>query len=248
MMPKCYAELLKVRATLEKHFKDVQDVEFTIQEGKLFMLQTRNGKRTAAAALKFSDGHGQGEADRLENRGHAQSRPISSTSCSRRFSTRRSARRRKRSRAVCPPVPAPLRARFISTPTAPPPRPRKAKRCLLVRNETSPGRSARHDRGRRHSHRERRCLFARRARRAPDGQGLRLRRDRRCRSITRAKTVTVGGQTFKRRRLPLHRRHRRRGLCRRRSTTAPSRDHHRHARSTSARRRRREDSRRSTSS
>jgi pyruvate,orthophosphate dikinase len=53
-MPKSYAELLKVRATLEKHFKDVQDVEFTIQDGKLFMLQTRNGKRTAAAALKFS--------------------------------------------------------------------------------------------------------------------------------------------------------------------------------------------------
>ncbi|MEN9974321.1 MAG: hypothetical protein RLZZ282_327 [Verrucomicrobiota bacterium] len=53
-MPKSYAELLKVRATLEQHFKDVQDVEFTVQEGKLFMLQTRNGKRTAAAALKFS--------------------------------------------------------------------------------------------------------------------------------------------------------------------------------------------------
>jgi pyruvate,orthophosphate dikinase len=53
-MPKSYAELLKVRSTLEKHFKDVQDIEFTIQEGKLFMLQTRNGKRTAAAALKFS--------------------------------------------------------------------------------------------------------------------------------------------------------------------------------------------------
>ncbi|MCX6875683.1 MAG: pyruvate, phosphate dikinase [Verrucomicrobia bacterium] len=53
-MPKSYAELLKVRQILEKHFKDVQDIEFTIQEGKLFMLQTRNGKRTAAAALKFS--------------------------------------------------------------------------------------------------------------------------------------------------------------------------------------------------
>jgi pyruvate,orthophosphate dikinase len=53
-MPQSYAELIKVRATLEKHFKDVQDVEFTIQDGKLFMLQTRNGKRTAAAALKFS--------------------------------------------------------------------------------------------------------------------------------------------------------------------------------------------------
>jgi pyruvate,orthophosphate dikinase len=54
VMPKAYKELLKVRSILEKHFKDVQDVEFTIQKGQLFMLQTRNGKRTAAAALKFS--------------------------------------------------------------------------------------------------------------------------------------------------------------------------------------------------
>ncbi len=53
-MPKAFAELMKVRSILEKHFKDVQDVEFTIQEGKLFILQTRNGKRTAMAALKFS--------------------------------------------------------------------------------------------------------------------------------------------------------------------------------------------------
>jgi pyruvate, orthophosphate dikinase len=53
-MPGAFAELMKVRSILEKHFKDVQDVEFTIQEGKLFMLQTRNGKRTAMAALKFS--------------------------------------------------------------------------------------------------------------------------------------------------------------------------------------------------
>ncbi len=54
VMPKAFAELMKVRAILEKHFKDVQDIEFTIQSGKLFMLQTRNGKRTAAAALKFA--------------------------------------------------------------------------------------------------------------------------------------------------------------------------------------------------
>ena len=53
-LPAAYKELLKVRKILEKHFKDVQDVEFTIQDGKLFMLQTRNGKRTAAAALKFA--------------------------------------------------------------------------------------------------------------------------------------------------------------------------------------------------
>ena len=53
-MPAAYKELDNIRATLEKHFKDVQDFEFTIQEGKVYMLQTRNGKRTAAAALKIS--------------------------------------------------------------------------------------------------------------------------------------------------------------------------------------------------
>ena len=53
-MPAAYKELDNIRATLEKHFTDVQDFEFTIQDGKVFMLQTRNGKRTAFAALKFS--------------------------------------------------------------------------------------------------------------------------------------------------------------------------------------------------
>ncbi len=53
-LPKSFDELEKVRKTLETHFKDVQDFEFTVQDGKLFMLQTRNGKRTAVAALKFA--------------------------------------------------------------------------------------------------------------------------------------------------------------------------------------------------
>jgi pyruvate,orthophosphate dikinase len=53
-LPEAYAELEKVRATLEKHFKDVQDFEFTIQDGKVFMLQTRNGKRTGLAAVRFA--------------------------------------------------------------------------------------------------------------------------------------------------------------------------------------------------
>ena len=53
-MPAAYKELDNIRSVLEKHFKDVQDFEFTIQEGKVYMLQTRNGKRTAAAALKIA--------------------------------------------------------------------------------------------------------------------------------------------------------------------------------------------------
>jgi pyruvate,orthophosphate dikinase len=53
-MPGPYAELLKVRSTLEQHYKDMQDLEFTIQQKKLYMLQTRNGKRTAAASLRIA--------------------------------------------------------------------------------------------------------------------------------------------------------------------------------------------------
>src|SRR5688572_527562 len=53
-MPKAYQELERIRQTLERHFKDVQDFEFTIEDGVVYMLQTRNGKRTAMAALKFS--------------------------------------------------------------------------------------------------------------------------------------------------------------------------------------------------
>src|SRR5205085_11929979 len=51
---KSWAELLKVKDVLEKRYKDVQDFEFTIEKGKLYMLQTRNGKRTAAAAVKIA--------------------------------------------------------------------------------------------------------------------------------------------------------------------------------------------------
>jgi len=53
-MPGAFKELEGIRAKLEKHFKDVQDFEFTIQENKVFMLQTRNGKRTGLAAVRFA--------------------------------------------------------------------------------------------------------------------------------------------------------------------------------------------------
>jgi pyruvate, orthophosphate dikinase len=53
-LPRSYTELERIRQTLEKHFKDVQDFEFTIEDDVVYMLQTRNGKRTAMAALKFS--------------------------------------------------------------------------------------------------------------------------------------------------------------------------------------------------
>jgi pyruvate,orthophosphate dikinase len=53
-LPKALVELERIRHVLESHFKDVQDFEFTIQDGTVFMLQTRNGKRTGMAAVKFA--------------------------------------------------------------------------------------------------------------------------------------------------------------------------------------------------
>jgi pyruvate, orthophosphate dikinase len=54
LMPQIYQQLLHAETTLENHFKDMQDLEFTIQEGKLWMLQTRNGKRTGAAMVRIA--------------------------------------------------------------------------------------------------------------------------------------------------------------------------------------------------
>src|SRR5262249_26440839 len=54
VMPEILAELYAVRRTLEDHYRDMQDIEFTVQRGRLWMLQTRSGKRTAQAALKIA--------------------------------------------------------------------------------------------------------------------------------------------------------------------------------------------------
>ena len=54
LMPEVYDQFLEIATRLERHYKDMQDMEFTIERGKLFMLQTRNGKRTAQAAMKIA--------------------------------------------------------------------------------------------------------------------------------------------------------------------------------------------------
>jgi pyruvate, orthophosphate dikinase len=53
-MPKVYAELVAIKERLEHHYRDMQDIEFTVQEGRLFILQTRSGKRTAGAAVRIA--------------------------------------------------------------------------------------------------------------------------------------------------------------------------------------------------
>ncbi|MGV3555346.1 MAG: pyruvate, phosphate dikinase [Croceibacterium sp.] len=66
-MPEAYAELARVFELLERHYRDMQDIEFTVQQGKLWMLQTRSGKRTAKAALKLAvDMAGEGLIDESE--------------------------------------------------------------------------------------------------------------------------------------------------------------------------------------
>ena len=67
IMPEVYEQFATIATTLENHYHDMQDMEFTIENGKLFMLQTRNGKRTAAAALKIAvDLVDEGKIDRDE--------------------------------------------------------------------------------------------------------------------------------------------------------------------------------------
>ena len=63
LMPELYRQLLHAETTLENHFKDMQDLEFTVQSGKLYLLQTRNGKRTGKAAVRIAvEMHAQSEA------------------------------------------------------------------------------------------------------------------------------------------------------------------------------------------
>jgi pyruvate,orthophosphate dikinase len=67
VMPEVFGQLAEVRTKLETHYRDMQDIEFTVQQGKLWMLQTRNGKRTAPAALKIAvDMANEGLIDRTE--------------------------------------------------------------------------------------------------------------------------------------------------------------------------------------
>ena len=67
LMPEVHAELLDILRTLERHYGDMQDIEFTVEEGRLYMLQTRNAKRPAQAAVRFAvDAVGEGLLDRAQ--------------------------------------------------------------------------------------------------------------------------------------------------------------------------------------
>ena len=81
-MPEVYAEFQRIGEQLERHYRDVQDLEFTIERGKLYMLQTRSAKRTAAAAVRIAvDMVDEGPHHARRRRSAGSSRPTSTSSC-----------------------------------------------------------------------------------------------------------------------------------------------------------------------
>jgi pyruvate,orthophosphate dikinase len=71
-LPKVYSEFNSITQLLEKHYRDMQDCEFTIERGKLWMLQTRTGKRTGAASVRIAVGHGEREVNQSGHRSDAR--------------------------------------------------------------------------------------------------------------------------------------------------------------------------------
>ena len=212
-MPHAYAELERIRQTLEKHFKDVQDFEFTIEDDKLFMLQTRNGKRTALAALKFAMDMVQGETDRLEDGGACAIPADQLDQLLAPIFDRQLKWPKRRSIATgLPAGPGAASGKIYLNADRAVVAADKGEKVLLVRIETSPE--------------DLRGMIAaegiltarggvsvtRGARRPADGQGLRLRRRRRSTVDYQPRTVTVERQDVQGRRLHLDRRHDRRGL------------------------------------
>ena len=123
-MPQAYAELLRVRDLLEKRFRDMQDIEFTIEDGKLYLLQTRNGKRTGFAAVRIATDmvdeglitdEGGGRARRA---GAARAAPRAGLPDAKEKADGGQGRTRSSARA-CPPVPAPPAGASRSRASAP---------------------------------------------------------------------------------------------------------------------------------
>ena len=199
-MPDAFAELKRIHAALEKHYRDMQDLEFTVEQGKLCMLQTRNGKRTAKAALRIAVDMAQREADQQEGGGDAHragvARPAPASDASIRAAERKViangpagvARRRLRRDRV-------LRRRGRECASA------RDTKCILVRIETSPddihGMHAAEGilttRGGMTSH----AAVVARGMGKPCVSGCR----KRCAIDYRAQTMTVGGTTLQEGRL-----------------------------------------------
>ena len=181
-LPKAYAELTRIYNVLERHYRDMQDLEFTVEQGKLWMLQTRNGKRTAKAALRIAVELAN-EGLISKNEAVLRIEPLSLDQLLHPTIDPRAHRKHHRHR------PAGLAGRRL-----------RRDRVLLRRGGAAQGRRqeghsgarrdlagghSRHARRRRHSHHPRRHDLARGRRRARHGQALRLRRGLAARRLRR---------------------------------------------------------------
>ena len=176
-MPESHQQLLKVRDLLEKHFRDMQDLEFTIEDNRLYILQTRNGKRTGLAAIKIAVDM---VKEKLISKEEALLR-IPADSLSHVLAPifdQESAQNATKIATGLPAGPGAASGRLVlqrrrGCPARPSRRtgPSRSHRNIA-------GRPSRHDRRRRNSHSARRRFIARGSGRPPDGQGLRLRRQR----------------------------------------------------------------------
>ena len=81
LLPESYAELRRTEERLENHFHDMQDIEFTVERGQLYLLQTRTGKAHRRRGGAHRDRHGRRRSDRHRPRRRCAWRPSSSTSC-----------------------------------------------------------------------------------------------------------------------------------------------------------------------
>ena len=193
--PKAFAELERVRKTLESHFKDMQDFEFTIEDGKLFMLQTRNGKRTGLAAVRIAV---EMVKEKLINWETAVTR-VPAEQLDQVLAPvfdRAAVKAAKVIAKGLPAGPGAATGRIYFNADRAVEAAQTRRKSVAGPRRNFAGRSARHDRGRRHFDGARRRQFARGAGGAADGQGLRVRRER-AEVDYSEKTLTVGGQTFK---------------------------------------------------
>ena len=135
-LPKVYRQFEQIAKKLERHYRDVQDMEFTIERGKLYMLQTRTGKRTAEAAVKIAVEMVKRGAHRPGGGGAP-----GGAGAGRPAAPHPDRPQRRRSRCSPPawrPPRAPPTARRSSTPTAPRPMAKAGEKVIMVRIETNP--------------------------------------------------------------------------------------------------------------
>ena len=136
IMPEVFKQFVDTTQLLEKHYKDMQDLEFTVERGKLWMLQTRNGKRTGARRAAAGGRYGQRRADHARARRSPASSRRRSTSCCTRRSTRTP--RRSRSPPGLPASPGAASGEIVFSADEAEALKQAGRKSILVRVETSP--------------------------------------------------------------------------------------------------------------